>query len=188
MNSNCKIALAALLALALSARGAQAQTAGAETPQNLVDINPLALIGGDLSVEYERAVSPYATILVGPQVLLFPGLGSTSGITEHGAGLTLAAHFFPLGNALHGFWLGPEVDLDWASVSFNDASGSGLGAGAYGIVGYTFLPTRHFAVSLGVGAGYRFAGVSVTDSNNDTATYSQTGFSFTGRLALGYAW
>ena len=148
-------------------------------PRHLVDINPLSLANGKLSLEYEGALSNSASIVVGPQMILYRDPIAGSGPAVFGYGLSLGVHFFPGAEALHGFWLGPEVNGGYL--------GSGDKAGLYmqlnGILGYTFLPTDHFAISLGIGAGYRFTNV---DFGSSTATYN--GIGLTGRLALGYAW
>ena len=62
--------------------------ADADADQDYVDINPFSLLLGEISLEYEHAMNRSTSILVGPQILAFPGLGTTSGISEHGAGAT----------------------------------------------------------------------------------------------------
>jgi len=189
------LAMAAVVSLVLSAPMARAQTgepppevAAAQGPaQSLIDINPLDLAFGELSLEYERAINPYLSILVGPQILVFPGVGSASGASESGVGITASLHVFPGGNSLHGFWFGPEVDLDYAQVSIGGVSGAGVAAGAFGIVGYTFFPAPHIPISLGLGAGYGTSGATVTNGTT-TATSGANGMELTGRLAIGYAW
>ena len=187
--------LAAPLARAQSAEpGTSAATPGTpiaaapQQPQNLIDINPLSLAFGEISVEYEHAMSPYATVVIGPKVLAFNGAGATSGVSQFGFGADLGVHFFPLGDALHGFWLGPQLSLAYAHVSYEDASGDGLGIAGYGVIGYTFIPVDHLAISIGLGAGYESAGATATGSDGTTASGSQSGFALTGRLAIGYAW
>ncbi len=194
------LSLAAILSLLLAAPVARADSAqpaqpegtisapAAQTPQNLIDINPLSLAFGQVSLEYERALGQDASIVIGPKVLAFAGAGASSGISEFGAGVDLSLHFFPGGQALHGFWLGPQVSVAYAHVSYEDAGGDGVGIAGFGIVGYTFLPTDHLAISIGLGAGYESAGATATGSDGTSASASQSGFALTGRLAVGYAW
>lgn len=159
-----------------------------EEPASLIDINPFSLAAGEISIEYEQALSRSLSLVVGPQVLAFPGVGSTSGSSEYGVGASASLHFFPGGHALHGWWLGPEADIRWAHVKLDDATATGTGVGIYGILGYTFSLSDHLRLPIGLGAGYASAGAEAHNSQGETATAGYTGFSLTGRLAIGYAW
>ena len=189
------IAASLLVALAIApAVQAEAQTpaAGRESAQpstpKLIDINPLDLVFGQLSVEFEHALSSNLSLVIGPQALLFV-LGGTSGESVSGGGLSLGLHYFPGSGALHGFWLGPEVDLRWVSVTLGTASGSGGSLALAGILGYTFFPGAHVPISIGLGAGYQLGGATATDSaTGSTASIGASGLALTGRLAVGYAW
>jgi hypothetical protein len=157
-------------------------------PHNLIDINPLSLLFGKLSVEYEHSLGPGASLLLGPQVQFFdaPVLnGSSSGASVQAYGLTLGLHFFPSYTAPAGFWLGPEAQLDWAAGTANGSSASGADIAINGIVGYTFMPAPHLAISLGIGAG---AVVTSVTSSDSTIVVVRQGFDLTGRAAIGYAW
>jgi hypothetical protein len=205
MNPMMKCAAAAVvLSMVLSAPAARAEPVAGSAPiptvavesnpvanapaQSLIDLNPVILAFGELSVEYERVINPKVSFLIGPQLLLFPVIGSPSGLTESGAGLTASGHVFPGGEALHGFWFGPEADLDWVRISSGATSATGIEAGTYGIVGYTFFPGAHVPISIGLGAGYRSAGITLTNPDGTTVTANGGGFALTGRLAIGYAW
>lgn len=157
-------------------------------PHGLVDINPASLLWGELSLEFEHTLGPAMSILIGPQILIFnsPLLNtSTAGIKVNAYGATLAVHFFPWAEALHGFWIGPELDAAWATGTLNNVTASGAAISVNGILGYTFTPAEHFALSLGIGAGAHVTGVQSSDS---TVVVSKQGFNLTGRAAIGYAW
>jgi hypothetical protein len=166
-----------------------AQT-GSMGTRDLVDINPLTLVSGVVSFEYEHAVSPSWSFLIGPQVLAFrsASVAAPDNARLRAVGATVSAHYFPGGNALRGLWLGPEMDIDWASATLNDARTTGASAGIAGIVGYTFFATAHVPISIGVGAGYRFVGVVAVDSQGNRAAGLGQGLLLTGRLAVGYSW
>ena len=156
--------------------------------QSLIDINPLALIFGELSWEYEHAFAPSASYLLGVQGILFPGVGAASGWSVEGGGVSLGIPFFPGGEALHGFWIGPEVNLSYATLTQGDVTASGIGVSATGILGYTWLPHPHIPICLGIGAGYGTGGASATDSNGNKVSATQSGLALNGRFAVGYAW
>jgi hypothetical protein len=182
---------AALLTLTLAPL-ARAQDSG-PPPSNLIDVNPLSLLFGEVSVEYERSLGSAVSIVIGPHAILFKSVIDTSayggsvGFTPTGAGLSLGLHIFPGAQALHGFWIGPEVDADWASATISGISVSGASYSVFGILGYTFLPTSNIAISLGLGGGRRLNSVTATDANGDTVVEFGTGWVFTGRAAIGYA-
>jgi hypothetical protein len=184
-----RIRTLAVLMLCL-APAAHAQDAAA--PANLIDINPVTLLWGEVSVEYERALGSAFSLLVGPQLLLFNGPLSTqyasqAGIQPKGAGLTLAMHFFPGAQALRGLWIGPEVDANWATANVNNITVSGAVFSVYGIIGYTFLPGPNVAISLGIGGGRRLNSATGTDANGNTVVELGAGWVPTGRAAIGYA-
>jgi hypothetical protein len=157
-------------------------------PHNLIDINPLSLLFGKLSLEYEHSMGPGASFLVGPQIQFFdpPALnGPSDGTSVQAYGLTLGLHFFPNYSAPAGFWLGPELQLDWATGSLNGDSAQGPDVAINGIIGYTFIPAPHLAISLGIGAGAVITSVASSDS---TLVVVRQGFDLTGRAAIGYAW
>jgi hypothetical protein len=160
-----------------------------EAPTHLIGINPLNLLWGELSLEYEQGLGHSASLLFTPSALLYPGVFTpfANGVNVLGFGLMVGLHFFPYPNGLNGFWIGPEVTGQFASVSTPDATGAGFGLTLAGALGYTFIIADHFGISLGLGAGWRkvWAGAEFVDGSSTGLIAS--GLAITGRFSFSWA-
>jgi hypothetical protein len=180
-------AAGALAALTLAAPAAAQERP--RPPPNVITTNPLAaLLGGTANLEYERAVHPYVGVFAGPQIqfgygLLFRG---SEGDSVFGLGLTTGARFYLFGEAPRGFFLSPQLEVAYVSLTTASGSGSGSGFGVSALVGYQWLIADHFVISIG--GGVRYMEVSATaSSGSSTASASLSGFGPAARLALGGA-
>ena len=139
---------------ALSLLAAPLARADSPTP-NMLLINPGDLLGGVVSIEYERALASWFGLTAGVSVWAFRGpfiFPGTPAYTAFGPELGARFHFFR--DAPGGFWLGPYLS---AGYVFSRDTGVltrpwswGLGAA----LGYNFIIGRHFTFQIGAGGGF----------------------------------
>ena len=103
--------------------------------------------------------------------------------------LTAGADFHPIGNGLHGYYMGPRVVLsDW-SYSSNDDEASYFTSSKLkvtGVFGYRWVFDPGLSVGLGFGTGFKTTLREVGDSELvDESTYSGTAWG--GEFSLGWA-
>ena len=122
---------------------------------NMLLVNVGDLLGGVVSIEYERALATWFGLSAGLSVWAFHGLFTPPGApTITGINPELGARFHFIRDAPGGLWFGPYVS---AGYLFASSSGSlarpwswGLGAA----IGYNFIFGRHFTLQLGAGGGF----------------------------------
>ena len=135
-------------------------------PKNAVTLNPLPLVAGIVSVEYERAVHDRVSLFLQPSVIAFKGaypkLPEDSSLW--GLGANAGARLFVTGRAPEGFWIGPQAGVAYVNATLHDVNGSAVGYSAGGLVGYTWLFGDVVDLSVGGGAGYVNTKVRVEDS------------------------
>ncbi|MCA9562752.1 MAG: DUF3575 domain-containing protein [Myxococcales bacterium] len=188
MNRTTAVFLAALLFGGAGQAFAQDDVEAAESapvddrPLNTITIDPLPLIFGVLSLEYERAVAPAVSIYAGPSINF--GTSVDDPDSAFGLGLDMGARFFPWGKAPEGFFIAADFGVAYASATDGetDTSASAVAYAVGGSIGYTFLIADVFDLSLGVGAQYADFEIKVA---NDSIGFS--GVLPTLRLALGAA-
>lgn len=155
-----------------------------DVPQNIFSINPVGLLFGYISADYERALSPRMSAVISGRYFLLLG---AVGVTAFGVGGGL--HFFPesintplgalVGHAPAGWWYGPEAAIDFSSY----IGGSWIDVTAGGLIGYNwaFGEKKQWVLSLGGGIGVHFSTGSYTTLYNP---FYITGMS---RGSIGYA-
>jgi len=163
---------------------------------NAITIGPLGPLLGSFSVEYERALSSSVSFFIAPSVS-FTSLATAatgSGVSTFGFGATAGVRVFPLspgaGRAPEGFWLGPELQGEYASQWLTSLGATGpsgqtlTGVSAGAQLGYTFLISKAFVISFGGGIG-----VGLVNLTSSGMTLSMVGFSTRHllRFSLGYA-
>jgi len=123
-------------------------------PRNTITINPLPLVVGMISGEFERAANDRVSIYVAPTYwnLSFGPDDDEFEIFSYGLGF--GARYFMAGIAPEGFWIAPGVEVAYAGAEYNGASGSSIAWGAGAQLGYTWLIGDVFDISLGIGAIY----------------------------------
>jgi hypothetical protein len=141
-----------------------APTPPADPPSQTLSINPFGLMLNWYNIEYERRISPSATL----------GAAASSNANLEYSNLELLARFYPQGEALRGFYLGGRAGafgIEVAEYQFQTAPAPGNPSGRvvppYPIyttrqrvvpgvgleVGYNWLLGRDERVSIGLGFG-----------------------------------
>ena len=144
-----------------------------------ITVNPIGLVFGLVTVEYEKAVSAKNSFTIRGN-FLSRDLGGLEA-TIFGAGGSY--RFFPKKLAPSGLYYGPSVDVVYAKAksSWNSASGVFFFLGGDG--GYKWIFKGGFVVDAGISAGFSFGKVEVGSTELDYG-----GFTLGLRLGLGYAW
>ncbi len=126
---------------------AQAQS---DTP-NLLLVNVGDLLGGVVSLEYERALRPWFGLTAGLSVYAFNGaFAPFSGPGFTGINPEFGARFHFIRDAPGGLWFGPYLTAGYLFSGGSRPFAWGLGAA----LGYNFIFGRHFTFQLGVGGGF----------------------------------
>lgn len=183
---------AAALTLSLAGNAAASEmTSGgplaeapASGPLNTITLNPLAMLLGSFSLEYERAVSPGMSWFVGPRYAFARTSDAGVETTVHGVGVVGGLRLFLTGVAPKGLFLSPNASVGYASGKDNlggEASAISYSLGLLG--GYTWIFADVFDLSIGLGAQY--ASPEAKADNGRKLGYS--GFGPDLRLSLGYA-
>ena len=162
--------IAAVVSISTFASGAFAQEAApanpmaatsSVAPKNTITINPLPLVIGMVSMEYERATSESLSLYVAPSYWSLSLGTDADEFSVFAYGLGLGARYFMTGVAPEGFWVAPGVELAFAGAEYRGAEGSGIGYGIGAQLGYTWLIGNVFDISLGIGANYTDSEVEV---------------------------
>lgn len=132
---------------------AEAQEEGTRNPvshNQVISANPFILLAEWVNVEYERKISPTATVGVAGSRISFDegdeGYKSLNGLFR----------YYPQGAPLSGFSIGGR--LGFHQVSDDDDEGHAYGLGVD--IGYSWLlgSKRNFYIGLGMGATRLFGG------------------------------
>ncbi len=158
------VAVVAALVLAASvvpeARGEAVVPVEAPTspayPPNAIMVNPVALVLGaafgmwSLRFEYERRLLPWLGLAVQPSFMHW----SFGDLKVTGGGVILGAPMFPGSSSIRGFFIKPQLGLEYARGSYESDSG-GLGVFSIGAtIGYTWQWQSGFIMSLEGGAAF----------------------------------
>lgn len=138
------------LAAALSSAPAMAMS---DTP-NMLTANVGDLLGGVLSVEYERALARWFGITAGVSVWAFQGVFGLADPGFTAFSPELGVRFHVIRDAPGGLWFGPYASLGYLISGGARPWAWGVGAAA----GYNFIFGRHFTLQLGVGGGFTDVG------------------------------
>ncbi len=138
--------------------------------RNLITVNPLSLIFGGLSLEYEHAFGDRVSLAVGPDLLLFDSAVRAYGVSA-------ALRLFVTGTAPEGLWIGPNTSV--VAASAEGLTGFGYEIGAQ--LGFTWI---WGAFALSVGGGVRYQDITVRDGGSVVA--GSSGVLPSLRLALGF--
>lgn len=189
LSSVLSLCLAASPAASVSVSSAHSEM---EAPKNRITVAPVPLLFGWMSVEYERAITPRLSLVVGPQ--LQPGftLLRSHGIHQ-GARVSLGGRYFLTGHAPFGVWTGLEVVPTYEQTSIpgerylwrTTRAITGLG---------TFGASLRFGLftgsaGLGLGGGFMDQNLPSNVRANYPAILSHRGFypALSGHLNVGMA-
>lgn len=168
------IVLAALCVMLLSSAAYASST---------VTVNPIGILFGIMSAEYETALSPSTTI--GIEGLYWkPSLGSDFELSALGLGGGMRKYL--RGRAHEGFYLGGYLSYASLTGTYKDDSASVQVIGVSGRAGFKSVYNSGFVLDLGVGIGTPIStSISSGDfSESDVSGALGTSFS----IGLGYAW
>lgn len=113
-------------------------------------VNVGDLLGGVVSLEYERALSRHFGLTAGLSVWAFHGVfAGPSAPTPTFLSPELGIRFHFIRDAPGGLWFGPYVT---AGYLFSGSRPWAWGVGA--ALGYNFIFGRHFTFQIGVGGGF----------------------------------
>jgi hypothetical protein len=152
--------LAAALALVPFFASASAPSAELEVstpvnpgPKNVISVAPFSVMLGSFGAEYERVVSDPISLTFNADYrwMSLDGLDGGGSLATSVVGLNVGAHFFMLGKAPSGLWLGPELGTIVAAG--RDQNGSVVAAvPRFAMqVGYTGIIADVLSVSVGAG-------------------------------------
>lgn len=144
-----------------------------------ITVNPIGLVFGLVTVEYEKAVSAKNSFTIRGN-FFSRELGSID-TTAFGAGGSY--RFFPKKLAPSGLYFGPSADFVYAKAKASWASASGVFFAVGGDAGYKWIFKGGFVVDAGLSASFYFGTVEVGSTELDYG-----GFTLGLRLGLGYAW
>jgi len=148
--------------------------------RNLVIVAPRIIPPG-IALRYDRLLSDKISLVLGAG---FGSVGTGDVRLQRIEGL-LGMNWHPIGNGMHGFFLGPRVRINQYSLIVKDGGGSSsngsvttIGGGA--VAGWRWIWDPGFSLGLGLGAQYLSA-VSSADATNADGTSASTGtFNFDG--------
>jgi len=150
-----------------------------------VRVNPLGLLVGTLSGDFDIKVSDRITI--GPSLSYFSASMLFTKLT--GFGIGARANIYLTGDAMTSSWiLGPGIGFSAFSVDtgFEKGSSSGLYLGT--VVGYQWVFGNGLNINLGAGANYYTQGSTVVADNGtqiDVPFFH--GIAPSGEVTIGYA-
>jgi hypothetical protein len=167
--------------------------------ENVVSVNPLALINGEISVQYERVFISHFSLAFGVafyDAAIDPFASDLNGATVVGPSFTLQPRFYFIQEAPRGLYVSPFVRLDYLAASNvsdgagDSLSGSGVGYAVGGIVGWSWLFGNVFNLKGGLGLQYENAQLSIQGSNACgpvTVSVGGSGIAPAAELQLGLA-
>lgn len=164
-------------------RGEQRELADEKQPSSAgVWFNPLALIFGAISVDVGVATGEEHALNFSGSYWSFDLLGVENTSFGFGAGW----QYFITGSTFGGFFVLPNVQLEYANVKVNDAEASGLIVGPGALLGYQW-DWQPFSLRLGGGIQYYIGSVEAS-SGTSTASSDISGLSPALDASIGFTW
>jgi hypothetical protein len=139
------IALACLACLALPCAAA-----AQEPPAWTVQVDPLTTALGFAHVQIERAVSPHASVYVGPHLRLFNNLLDDKDEDYTGYGVEVGLRWFFAPEAPQGWWVGVRGVAAYLQGPTEDVPGGYVSA----LGGYTWIHDGWLVLAGGLGVQY----------------------------------
>ncbi len=181
-----RLACAGVL-LAVVAGPVLADSAPVTDKTNAVSVNPLALIFGGISANFEHKMNEKSSITAGFQYYSSDATFVKSTFLGVEGGYRM--YFSPV--APDGFYWEPFVSVGSQSIEIDVFGSTGKGSGisfAPGVlVGRQWVWEGGFLIDLAIGGAFYLGGVTV-DLGGSSYEGSYSGFGLAGKFALGYAW
>lgn len=165
--------LAVILVLSFASTFAAAQ-------ENKIAINPIGFLIDYISAEFETKLGANYSLQVGAD---YWGLDLGEGFDLKAFGIGVGARYYPSGEALHGVYVVPSVNLAWAKGEYE---GEEATVGVYGAgiaAGYQWVFRSGVTLDLGLGMGMPFH-ITGTEEGVEVDKKPTTSF----KLGIGYAW
>ncbi len=144
--------------------------------------NPLALIFGAVSADVGIALGEKHALNFGASYWSFDLLGVENTSFGFGAGW----QYFITGSTFGGFFVLPNLQLEYASIKANDVEASGLIVGPGALLGYQW-DWQPFSLRLGGGIQYYIGSVEAT-SGSSTVSSDIAGLSPALDASIGFTW
>ena len=180
----------ALAVAVVASTSARADDKPVTNKNDAVSVNPLSLIFGLISGNYEHKLKPDASITgaVNYWSLSFADYSWTA----IGVGAGYRMYFKPV--APDGWYWEPRVDLesvsekvDYTALGYGSATGSAFFFGPGVMIGRQWVWEGGFLIDLAIGASYTIGSLDVSVGPY-TQSVSLSGFGPSGKFSLGYAW
>ncbi len=150
--------------------------------KNLVVANPLGLLFGAFTFEFQRALSPNLAVLVAPGYASYSTSSDGTTIKSTGMSLDVGAVLYFSKHVFEAWYLKGTAGFIYASTS-GAGSSSGTGFSAEALVGYRWLWSNGINLALALGARYMNFSIE-----SDSTTLDFSGVGLGGELSLGFAW
>lgn len=131
--------------------------------KNVIKVNPLKMLLGGIEVNYERALTPKSSAVVGASYF-YNFLGSDVSALQLDAEYRF--YFHKQKQAPTGFYAAPNFSFTYANSNNSTESGNVVGIGAG--VGYQWVWNSGFVLDLGAGTQYPIVTVEGQTSNFST--------------------
>jgi hypothetical protein len=154
--------------------------------RNMVILGPNILPPG-LNVRYDRAISDRVSLIVGAGYGAIGGKDDESGTATGFSTIRglVGMNWQPIGNGMHGFYLGPRVRVNNYNVKVSGdgdtTNGSITTIGVAAVVGYRWIWDPGFSLGVGFGGQYLSA-ISQTNGTDSEGNEVEAGFNFDGFL------
>lgn len=150
--------------------------------ENIIILGPLFIPPG-LSVRYDRGISDRFSVVAGFGLGIL-GLGDNDSTGDSASLMSLrflaGANWQPIGNGMHGFYVGPRVRYNTYTVSVDCSNGAECANGSVGtlgvgaVAGWRWIWDPGFSLGLGLGGQY-FAVVSQASATYSDGTETGSG-------------
>ena len=168
----------------------------AQAQNSAIKLNVISVAVATANVSFESKIGDGSSFQIGA---FYTGF-SISDTKFTGFGITPELRFYPGGDALHGFFVGPYLRYQNFKLSSpgytynssgsttattNEATLNTFGGGAN--LGYQWVFGEHFVLEPFLRLGYSGGSVKVTSGSDNYSTGAATGVTFLPGLNLGYA-
>ncbi len=175
-------------------------------PENCIKLKVIPLLFRMASLQYERKIKDNMTVACDVNLLFFSATTGGTTVSYNGFGLSPEFRFYPGGEAMKGFFIGPYLSYLGMSLKGeveNTARGKGTGEisgitaiGGGAILGWKWIFGDVFALETHLGLNYLsltlpgkmdYKYEDGTSGSEDLGSFSGSGILPTAGLSLGYA-
>jgi hypothetical protein len=155
-----------------------------ETPsRGGVWFNPLGLIVGAVGIDAGIGITEKSALNIGASYWSF----DLFGVKNTSFGLGAGWQYFIIGETFGGLYVLPNVQAEYAKISFEGNSVSGLLVGPGALAGYQW-DWHPFSLRLGTGFHYYLGSLEATSSDGATFSSDISGLSLDLDASIGFTW